>query len=168
MPTRIDPPFSYCLSRVDDKGRIKIGADFREPMAASPKWFVCSLEGEIVRIYPAEEWQRIKRALQSEGASGAKVVAFAEKHGFETKLDACDRILVPRPLFGVLLGCESVWLYWRDGHILVLNEKQHHRRGESIEEIELRRAALAPFAKIMDEMLEEDAEQEAPRGDTVH
>jgi len=164
---KLDLPFSYFKSRVDDKGRIKIGADFRGPMAVCANWFVCSLEGEVVRIYPAEEWQRIKLALQSEGGSGALVVAFAEKHGFETEVDGCSRILIPRPLFGTLLVSESVWLYWRDGHILVLNEKQHHQRQKSPEEIELRRAHLAPFAKMLDEMLEGDTEK-APRKETIH
>lgn len=53
------------LAKVDDKGRLKIPAVFRaliEPKYGS-EYFVTSLRGESVRLYPMEVWTRFEERL---------------------------------------------------------------------------------------------------------
>ena len=50
------------LAKVDDKGRLKLPSSFRstiEPKYGS-EFFVTSLRGDSVRIYPMQVWQEIE------------------------------------------------------------------------------------------------------------
>lgn len=54
-------------ARIDEKGRLKLPAVFRstlEPQYGT-EFFVTSLWGESVRIYPMEVWKRIEERLAS-------------------------------------------------------------------------------------------------------
>ena len=53
------------LAKVDEKGRLKVPSVFRaliEPKYGS-EYFVTSLRGESVRVYPMEVWSRFEERL---------------------------------------------------------------------------------------------------------
>ena len=87
-------------ARVDEKGRVKIPATFlaelRETYAGD--FFVTSLNGEFVRIWPLEEWSRIEERLarvSSTNRAKKKFLNRANYYGQVVEMDGQGRLLIP-------------------------------------------------------------------------
>jgi MraZ protein len=87
------------LAKLDDKGRLKLPASFRavlEPKFGSD-FFVTSLRGESVRIYPMDVWLRVEERLARASSLNPSVMRFKNAvnyFGQATPMDAQGRILV--------------------------------------------------------------------------
>ena len=87
------------LAKLDEKGRLKLPASFRavlEPKFGSD-YFVTSLRGDSVRIYPMDEWLRIEERLARGSSLNPSVMRFKNAvnyFGQATPMDAQGRILV--------------------------------------------------------------------------
>src|SRR5215831_11812581 len=66
------------LAKVDDKGRLKVPASFRAALESKfgPEFFVTSLRGESVRIYPIESWVRIEERMARVSSMNPAVMRF--------------------------------------------------------------------------------------------
>lgn len=87
------------LAKVDEKGRLKLPANFRAIL--QPKFggefFVTSLRGDSIRIYPLETWIEIEQKLASAPSMNPVVMRFRKSvnyFGQSTKMDAQGRILL--------------------------------------------------------------------------
>jgi MraZ protein len=87
------------LAKVDEKGRLKLPAIFRA--AIEPKYgddfFVTSLRGESVRIYPMEVWLRIEERLARASSLNPPVMRFKNAvnyYGQSAVMDPQGRILI--------------------------------------------------------------------------
>ena len=87
------------LAKVDDKGRLKLPAIFRS--AIEPKYgdgfFVTSLRGESVRIYPMQVWLRIEERLSRASSLNPSVMRFKNAvnyFGQTASIDGQGRLLV--------------------------------------------------------------------------
>lgn len=90
-------------AKVDEKGRLKLPAAFRG--AIEPKYgnefFVTSLRGESVRIYPMEVWTRIEERLAHTSSLNPSVMRFKNAvnyYGQNAVMDPQGRILIHPPL----------------------------------------------------------------------
>jgi MraZ protein len=87
------------LAKIDEKGRLKLPAAFRavlEPKYGSD-FFVTSLRGDSVRIYPMDVWLRIEERLARGSSLNPSVMRFKNAvnyFGQSNPMDAQGRILV--------------------------------------------------------------------------
>jgi MraZ protein len=84
---------------VDEKGRVKIPADFLEQLhKGGKKFYVTSASGDHVRIYPMKEWERIEEALAKKSSYDAAKRKFLERtnyYGQVVEVDGQGRLLIP-------------------------------------------------------------------------
>ena len=99
-------------ARVDEKGRLKIPAHFRQAIekkyfrsepaaAASPEFYVTSIDGESIRLYPMPEWLKIEANLQGKSLfhpATAKLAVTTTYYGATATLDKQGRLLIPAHL----------------------------------------------------------------------
>ena len=87
------------LAKLDEKGRLKLPASFRallEPKFGS-EYFVTSLRGDSVRIYPMDVWLRIEDRLARASSLNPSVMRFRNAvnyFGQSSPMDAQGRILI--------------------------------------------------------------------------
>jgi len=90
-------------SRVDDKGRIKVPADFKRTLDErySAKFYITSLDGQVANIYPIDEWERIEAkmaGLSNLNPAKKKWLNKVNYYGQEVEMDAQGRLLLPQLL----------------------------------------------------------------------
>jgi MraZ protein len=87
------------LAKLDEKGRLKLPASFRsvlEPKFGSD-YFVTSLRGDSVRIYPMDVWVRVEERLARASSLNPSVMRFKSAvnyYGQSTPMDSQGRILI--------------------------------------------------------------------------
>src|ERR1700758_2949034 len=85
---------------IDEKGRLKIPSNFRTHMEESwgSDFYVTSLSGESVLIYPLPVWQEIEDRLAKLPALNPTKKKFLDRtnyYGQLTSIDKSGRILIP-------------------------------------------------------------------------
>jgi len=87
------------LAKLDEKGRLKLPASFRavlEPNFGSD-YFVTSLRGDSVRVYPMDVWLRVEERLARASSLNPSVMRFKNAvnyFGQSSPMDAQGRILI--------------------------------------------------------------------------
>jgi transcriptional regulator MraZ len=101
-------------TRVDEKGRLKIPADFKRLIDEQfgAKFFITSLDGERAQVWPLPEWekQEAKLAAMPSIPAKRKLLDRISYYGQETEMDAQGRVLIPQVLreAGKLVGDVAV------------------------------------------------------------
>jgi MraZ protein len=87
------------LATVDEKGRVKIPADFlAELRRMGVKFYVTSHVGDHARVYPLKEWEKIEKKLarvSSYEPSKRKFLERTNYFGQVVEVDGQGRILIP-------------------------------------------------------------------------
>jgi len=87
------------LATVDEKGRVKIPADFlAELRRLGTRFYVTSTAGECARVYPMRVWETIEKKLaklSTHNRAKQKFLARANYFGQVVELDGQGRILIP-------------------------------------------------------------------------
>jgi|SRR5579884_2521713 len=89
------------LATVDEKGRLKIPSTFRseiEEAHGSSDFYVTSIKGDSVLVYPLSVWQELEDRLAKSPASNPTINKFLDRtsyYGQETSIDKSGRILIP-------------------------------------------------------------------------
>jgi DNA-binding transcriptional regulator/RsmH inhibitor MraZ len=130
----VEPPHSIAQTRVDDKGRLKLTAEFLEYLKKLnvDKVFITTVDRQIVRLYPIPVWKSNENLFENAGemAEWAEDVAYVAKHfGGDADIDSQGRVLIPAVLRN-LLGLESqtVYLDCYHGRINVSTKQVHEER----------------------------------------
>jgi len=130
----VTPPLGIYPARVDEKGRLKLPADFQQYLnsvftedASERRVFITSLDLRTVRIYPLSLWKSNETLLETEtdDPEAASDLAFlANELGGSSELDSQGRVLVPSELRKMLnLESQPVHLNCYKGRISVLTEE---------------------------------------------
>jgi MraZ protein len=87
-------------ARVDEKGRLKVPTPFRRIIEEKyvTEFYITSLTGEFVRIYPLPEWESIEQRLTllpSMDPAKRKFLDRTNYYGQQTSFDANGRLLIP-------------------------------------------------------------------------
>jgi MraZ protein len=134
QPPKIEPPLGMYPGRLDDRGRVKMPANFLQYFGAlgETRFFVTSLDRRIAQIYTIPAWRETEKWMANfrADAKAARNVAFnAADLGAEADLDNQGRILFSTELRREL-GIENqpVRLYAYRGHIEVLSDKIYQER----------------------------------------
>ena len=134
QPPRVDPPLGMYPGRLDDRGRVKLPANFQQYFGAlgETRFFVTSLDRRIAQIYTIPAWRETEKWLAEFRADpkAARNVAFnAADLGAEADIDSQGRILFSTELRREL-GIENqpVRLYAYRTRIEVLSDKIYQER----------------------------------------
>ena len=109
------------LAKVDDKGRLKVPASFRsviEPKYGT-EFFVTSLRGESVRVYPMQVYAELEERLRSASSVGplvSKLRTALNSYGQGAVMDQQGRILI-HPFLRTRAGI--------DGEVAVLGQQNY-------------------------------------------
>ena len=87
-------------TRVDEKGRLKVPAEFKRLFDEKygAQFYITSLDGRVAQIYPFEEWQRIEEKLarlSNFNPTKKKLLNRTNYYGQLVEMDAQGRVLVP-------------------------------------------------------------------------
>ncbi len=90
-------------ARIDDKGRLKIPAPFKEELERSygGEFWVTSPDGQYAWIYPMPEWNKIEESLAQKPTFSQLKRKFLDRtnyYGQVVKWDNQGRILIPATL----------------------------------------------------------------------
>jgi transcriptional regulator MraZ len=120
--------------RLDDKGRLKLPAEFQHFLSAMPEknLFVTSLDRRIAQIYPIAAWRENEKFFENyrENPQVAQDVAFnANDLGADAEMDSQGRVLFNTALRSQLdLEGQPLHLYAYRGHVRVLTHATYEER----------------------------------------
>lgn len=145
----IEPPRGFHGARVDDKGRLKLPADFQRYLSSlgEQKVFITTLDIRTARIYPISVWKENEFLFEqpSDDPAAAEDVAFiANSFGGDSDVDAQGRVLMPAELRRALaLENQQVWLDSYKGRINVYNHEHFEsRKRQALENLDEKRRSL--------------------------
>jgi len=132
--SNVEPPHSIAQARVDDKGRLKLPAEFLEYLKklGVDKVFITTLDRQLARIYPISVWKANENLFADAGelAETAEDVAYIAKvYGGDSEIDAQGRVLMPAALRRVIqIESQPVFLDCYNGRINVASKGVHEER----------------------------------------
>jgi MraZ protein len=90
-------------TRVDDKGRLKVPAEFKRVIDEKygTQFYITSLDGRVAQIYPFEEWERIEQKLANLSTfnpTKKKFLTRVNYWGQQVEMDGQGRLLIPQLL----------------------------------------------------------------------
>ena len=90
-------------ARLDEKGRLKVPSLFRQQIeeALGPEFFVTSLHGKEILLYPMSMWRALEEKLAALPAIHRAKNRFLERvnfYGQDATMDGQGRVLVPQIL----------------------------------------------------------------------
>jgi MraZ protein len=90
-------------TRVDDKGRLKVPAEFKRVIDEKygTQFYITSLDGRVAQIYPFEEWERIEQKLANLSTFNPTKKRFLSRvnyWGQQVEMDGQGRLLIPQLL----------------------------------------------------------------------
>lgn len=144
----VEPPRGMYPCRLDEKGRLKLPAEFQHFLNVLPekKLFVTSLDRRIAQIYPMTAWRENEKFFENyrDHPQVAHDVAFnANDLGADAEMDSQGRVLFNTTLRKELdLQNQELHLYAYRGHIKVLTEAIYQERRQraskaSLENVDL-------------------------------
>ena len=127
-----EPPHSIAQASVDEKGRLKLPAEFLEYLEALKvtKVFITTFDQRLARIYPIAVW-KVNEALFENSADPAaeRLALLAKAYGGDAEIDKSGRVLLPAKLREILdLEKQPVWLDVYHGRINVVTRQVHEER----------------------------------------
>ena len=133
-PVMAEPPHSIAQASVDEKGRLKLPAEFLEYLEALKvtKVFITTFDLRQARIYPMSVWKVNEALFQSSGENAAaseRLAFLAKVFGGDAEIDKSGRVLLPAKLREELgLEKQPVWLDVYHGRINVVSKKIYDER----------------------------------------
>ncbi len=90
-------------TRVDEKGRLKVPAEFKRVIDEKygTQFYITSRDGDVAQVYPFEEWERIEQklaALSSFNPTKKKFLERTNYWGQQIEMDGQGRLLIPQLL----------------------------------------------------------------------
>jgi len=87
-------------TRVDEKGRLKVPAEFKRLIDEKygTEFYITSVDGRVAQVYPFEEWQKIEEKLSrlsNFNPTKKKFLNRTNYYGQLVEIDGQGRLLVP-------------------------------------------------------------------------
>jgi MraZ protein len=137
-------------AKVDEKGRLKLPSRFRAviPESFGRRFFVTSMNGECVWIYPLETWRAVEERLAAAPSTNKAIRKYKRNVNFfgqETEIDGADRVLIPAILRERAAVIGDVFVVGSDDHLEVWNRSSFDAamQADKIEDADLE--VLASF-----------------------
>jgi MraZ protein len=141
QPPKVEPLLGMYPGRLDDRGRLKLPANFLQHFASlgETQLFVTSLDRRIARLYTIPDWRETEKWLVDyhEDTESADNIAFnAADLGAVSDIDSQGRILFSTDLRRALeIENQPVRLWPNGNKIEVLSDKiyQERKSGASVD-----------------------------------
>jgi len=149
--TELEPPHSIAQASVDDKGRLKLPAEFAEYLEKTgvTKVFATTVDFRTVRLYPLALWKRNENLFDSAGENSAaaeRLARLAKSYGSDADIKD-GRVLLPATLRTEMgLEKQAVYVDAYGGRINVVSKKIHD------ELLQVARASLAEDLKTLEKL----------------
>jgi len=90
-------------TRVDEKGRLKVPAEFKRVIDEKygQQFYITSLDGKVAQVYPFEEWERIEQKLAGLSTFNPTKRKFLDRTNYwgqQVEIDGQGRLLMPQLL----------------------------------------------------------------------
>jgi MraZ protein len=123
----------HAPAKVDDKGRLKIPAEFRKIIEQKfgGECFITSTDGQRALIYPMPVWFDFQARLAkvpSTSVAKTKLLERVNYFGQTGGIDGQGRVLIPTILRNVAGITEDVVVIGNNDHLIVWNEERIQRR----------------------------------------
>ncbi len=122
-------------TRVDEKGRLKIPADFKREIDErfGAQFFITSLDGERAQVWPMPEWQKIEEKVLAMPSIPAKKkwLDRTNYYGQVAEMDAQGRVLIPQVLRESARTLGDVTVLGMQTHLEVTNHDLFRAKLES-------------------------------------
>ena len=123
----------HAPARVDDKGRLKIPADFRKLIEDKygADCFITSIDGEHAMLYPMNVWYDFQSRLAkvpSTSIAKQKMLERVNYYGHAATIDGQGRVLIPSVLREVAGIADDVVVLGNNDHLIVWNEERIQKR----------------------------------------
>jgi MraZ protein len=88
-----------CPTRLDEKGRLKLPADFKheiEKKGYDGQFYITSLDGKVIKLFPLKEWEQFEQQVFSQSTYEVreKFSDVTSYYGQRTELDAQGRLTI--------------------------------------------------------------------------
>jgi len=92
-----------CPTRLDEKGRLKVPADFKHEIDRKydGQFYITSFDGKVIQLYPLQEWEKLEDRILKQSVSNAKVQKFLDvtsNYGQVLEMDAQGRLTIAERL----------------------------------------------------------------------
>ena len=114
-----------CPAKVDEKGRLKIPAEYLEGLKEyGTSFYITSTTGDAARIYPLKVWSEIedKLATQATSKEKRKFLMRTSYFGQVAELDGQGRVLLPAVLRDKALLKGDVAVLGNLNYLVVMND----------------------------------------------
>src|SRR6185312_1719048 len=117
----------HAPARIDEKGRLKVPANFRKIIEDryGPDCFITSTDGERAVVYPMAVWfdfqNRIAK-VPSTSMAKQKMLERVNYYGQASSIDTQGRVLIPAVLREVAGIADDVVVIGNQDHLIVWNE----------------------------------------------
>lgn len=88
-------------TRVDDKNRLKMPADYKRELDEEQEFYITSLDGKRALLYPMAEWEKkeaILKTIPSTNPAKVRYLSVTSRFGQVTKMDSQGRLVLPQRL----------------------------------------------------------------------
>lgn len=123
-------------TRVDEKGRLKLPADFKRLVDEQygTQFYITSKDGRVAEIYPLQEWEKVEQKLAqipNFNPAKKKLLDRVNYYGQMAELDAQGRLLIPQILRETAKVSGDVVVFGMQTYLEVTNHDEFKRNLES-------------------------------------
>ena len=123
-------------ARVDDKGRLKLPAEFKRVVEQSygTEFYITSKDGRTAEIYPMQEWERVEAKLAAIPNMNPAKRRFMDRvnyFGQTAEIDAQGRVLLPQILREQAKAMGDVVVFGQQTFLEVANRETFLRHMEA-------------------------------------
>lgn len=88
-----------CPTRLDEKGRLKMPADFKHEIDRSydGQFYITSFDGAVIKLYPLKEWEQFEKKISDNPVSHQKLEKFLDVtayYGQTAEMDNQGRLTI--------------------------------------------------------------------------
>ncbi len=144
-------------TRVDEKGRLKLPAEFKRLIdekygpfteETPARFFITSKDGLEAEIYPMKEWEKIEETLAkipSLNQSKMKFMKVVNYYGGMAEMDGQGRVLIPQTLREAAKTIGDVVVFGMQTYLQVANHDDFKARMDAAPISEADQDSLASF-----------------------
>ncbi len=120
------------ITRVDEKGRLKLPADFKRQIDEEygGQFYITSRDGKTAEIYPMREWEAFEKKLAAVPTSSLakqKLLKWINYFGQQAEMDGQGRVLLPQTLREKAKLMAEVVVYGNETHLMVSNHEDYEQ-----------------------------------------
>ena len=120
-------------AKVDEKGRLKLPAAFKQLLDAQnvSQFYITSADGKCAEIWPLPEWEKREARLMEFGTLNGAVNKYINQtsyYGQQAELDNQGRVLLPQILRGKAVLDAEVVVLGKGNYLEVVNQTSFEQR----------------------------------------